>query len=320
MPQLWTRLTCALIVPVAIAATPVRAQAPVRTAEIARRGLTAQDFPTVRPLVSNVYAYEDVHVAGAITTNSLIVLTPDGVVVVDGQGTVPQTERMVAEIRKLSDKPIRYVIVGSVHADHTGGNSAFPATATFIAHPAAQAALQRAASQPPRQGGPANPPRIVVPTETVADMRTLTVGGTEIQILLLGRSHTGGDLTIYLPAQKVLFLSETYMPNMFPSLASGFPSEWIAALKKAEAIDATWYVPAHGFVDNAATLKAELPTFRRALETVVAEGKRLHDAGIPIDQAAMQADFCEFNNWSIREMFGPSAIRRVYAELNGDLK
>jgi glyoxylase-like metal-dependent hydrolase (beta-lactamase superfamily II) len=320
MKQLLIRRACALAFLFAAAGTPVAAQGPVKTAEIAKRGLTAQDFPKVIPLVPNVYAYEDVHVAGAITTNSLIVVTPQGVVVVDGQGTVPQTERMLAEIRKLSNQPIRYVIIGSIHADHTGGNSAFPETATFIAHPTAQAALQRAASQPPRPGGPANPPKIVVPTETVADKSVLNVGGTEIQILNLGRSHTGSDLTVYLPAQNVLFLSETYMPNMFPSMATGFPTEWIAAVKKAEAMDATWYVPSHGFVDDAKTLKDELPVFRRALETVVAEGKRLHDMAVPVDQAAMQANFGEFNSWSIREMFGPSAIRRVYAELNGEVK
>jgi glyoxylase-like metal-dependent hydrolase (beta-lactamase superfamily II) len=318
--MLLIRFACALVILFGALVTPAAAQAPVKTAEIAKRGLTAADFPKVIPLTTNVYAYEDVHVQGAITTNSLIVVTTDGVVVVDGQGTVPQTERLVAEIRKLSDKPIRYVIVGSNHGDHTGGNSAFPETATFIAHPTSQAAFQRAASQPPRQGGPANPPRVVVPTETVADKRVLTVGGTEIQILFLGRSHTGGDLSVYLPTQKVLFLSESYMPRMFPSMAGGYPSEWIAAVKKAEQMDATWYVPAHGFVDDAATLKAELPIFRRALETVLAEGKRLHDAGIPVAEAMMQAKFGEFDSWSIREMFGPSAIRRVYAELNGELR
>ena len=320
MKQGLIRFAFALTFLVAAVVVPALAQAPVKTAEIAKRGLNARDFPKLIPLTASVYAYEEVHVQGAITTNSLIVVTTDGVVVVDGQGTVPQTERMVAEIRKLSDRPIRYVIVGSNHPDHTGGNSAFPETATFISHPTAQAALQRAAAQPPRQGGPVNPPKIVVPTETVADKRVLNVGGTEMQILFLGRSHTGGDFSVYLPAQKVLFLSETYLPRMFPSLASGYPSEWIAAVKKAEQMNATWYVPAHGFIDDAETLKAELPIFRRALEAVLAEGKRLHDMGVPVDQAMMQADFGEFNGWSIREIFGPSAIRRVYAELNAELK
>ena len=304
----------------ASALVPATAQPLAKTAEIAKRGLSASNFPQVIPLVPNVYAYEDVHVGGAITTNSLIVVTQEGVVVVDGQGTVPQTERMVAEIGKLSDKPIRYVIIASQHPDHTGGNSAFPPSATFVSHPVAQAALQKAATQPPREGGPANPPRVVVPTETVADQRVLNVGGTEIQIINLGRSHTGSDLTVYLPQQKVLFLSETYMPRMFPSMGTGYPSEWIASVGKAQKMKATWYVPAHGFVVDAKTLKAELPIFQRALKAIVAEGKRLHAAGVPVEESAQQADFGEFNGWSLREVFGPADIKRVYAELNGELQ
>ena len=294
-------------------------QAPVKTAEIAKRGLTAASFPRLTRLADNVYAYEDVHVQGLITTNSLVVVTPDGVLVADGQGTVPQTERMVAEIRKLTDRPIRYVVIGSNHGDHTGGNAGFPESATFIAHPVSQAALQRAASQPPRQGG-APAPRVVVPTETVADRRVLNMGGTEIQILNLGRSHTGGDLVVYLPATRILFMSESYMHRMFPSMAGGYPSEWIAALKKAEEMNAAWYVPAHGFVDDAATLKEELTVFRRAVETVYAEGRRLHDAGVPADQAAAQANLGEFTTWSVREQMAPGGLRRVYAELDGQLK
>lgn len=295
------------------------AQGLVKTAELAKRGLTASDFPRLIKLANNIYAYEGVHVQGVISTNSLVVVTSDSVLVADGQGTVAQTERMVADIRKLTDKPIRYVVIGSNHGDHTGGNAAFPEGVTFIAHPMSQAALQRAASQPPRQGGPPAA-RVVVPTETVSDKRVLNLGGTEIQILNLGRSHTGGDLVVYLPADKVLFMSETYMHRMFPSMAGGFPSEWIAAVRKAEQMDATWYVPAHGFVDDVKTLKEELPMFRRALETVYAEGRRLHDAGVPADQAAAQANLGEFATWSVREMMAPGALRRVYAELDGQLR
>jgi hypothetical protein len=117
---------------------------------------------------------------------------------------------------------------------------------------------------------------------------------------MLGRSHTGGDLVVYLPAQKILFMSETYLHRMFPSLASGYPTEWIAAIKKAQ-------------------VRAELNTFRRSLEAVVVEGKRLHDAGVLEKEAEMQARCGEFDDWSIRAMMAPRAIARVYAELDGQL-
>jgi cyclase len=295
------------------------AQGAVKTAELAKRGLTASDFPRLIPLAKNVYAYEAVHVGGLITTNSLIVVTPDGVVVVDGQGTTAQVERMVADIGKLTRAPVRYVVIGSNHGDHTGGNSAFPAGVTFIAHPTSKAALERAAAQPPRQGGPPPAP-VVVPSETVSDKRVINVGGTEMQILFLGRSHTGGDLVVYLPAEKILFMSETYLHRMFPSMAGGYPSEWIEAIKRAEQMDVNVYVPGHGFVDDAKTLKEELAVFRRAVEAVRAEGRRLRAAGVAADQAAAQAQLGEFASWSVREAMAAPALRRVYAEEDGQLK
>lgn len=293
------------------------AQGLVKTAELTKRGLTAADFPRLIKLAENVYAYEAVHLQGAITTNSLIVVTREGVLVADGQGTEAQVQRLVADVRKLTEQPIRYVVMGSNHGDHTGGNAAFPATATFIAHPTSQAALQRAAAQPARQGGPT---RVVVPTELVSDRRVLRMGGTEIQILFLGRSHTGGDLVVYLPAQKILFMSETYLHRMFPSVAGGYPGEWIEAIAKAQKMDADVYVPGHGFVDDPQTLKAELGTFRRALETVRAEGQRLRAAGVPAEEAAARANLGEFADWSVRDAMAASALRRVYAEADGTLK
>jgi hypothetical protein len=125
---------------------------------------------------------------------------------------------------------------------------------------------------------------------------------------------------VYLPAQKILFMSETYQKRMFPSLANGFPSEWIATIGKAQAMDVDFYIPGHGFVDDRATLKAELDTFRRALETIVAESKRLHDAGVPEKEAQTQARFGEFHDWSLGATMRPRAVARVYQELDGRLQ
>jgi cyclase len=276
------------------------AQAPVQTAELTERGLGPDDFPRITELAENVYAYEDVHVQGAITTNSLIVVTADGVLVADGQGRPDQVERLVNDIANLTDQPIRYVVVGSHHGDHTGGYEAFPEGVTFIAHPTSQAALD-------------------IPAEAVTDSRVLSLGGTQIDILHIGRAHTGGDLVVHVPSAGVLFMSESFLHRMFPSVAGGYPSEWIEAIREAERMNADVYVPGHGFVDDRATLGRELTLFRQALETVVAEGTRLHAAGVPVEDALAQADLGEFAGWSISELMAPRALARVYAELDGQL-
>ena len=246
------------------------AQDPVRTADITLRGLTAADFPRVTKLAENVYAYEQIDpTKRTVTVNNLIVITSAGVLIAESQGTVDNVKRLVADVAKLTPQPIKYVVVGSEHGDHTGGIAAFPAGVVYLAHPFSA-------------------PRIKQPTEPVADKRVITLGGTEIDVLFLGRAHTGGDLEVYLPREKILFMSEVFSNRIFPSMANGYPTEWVAALKKAEQMDVSYFVPAHGFVDSAAVMREEERNYRLALERIIAEGTRLHDAGTSDGECARQ--------------------------------
>jgi glyoxylase-like metal-dependent hydrolase (beta-lactamase superfamily II) len=146
------------------------------------------------------------------------------------------------------------------------------------------------------------------------------MGGTEIDILFLGRAHTGGDLEVYLPREKILFMSEVFVNRVFPSMANGYPTEWIATLKKAEAMNAAWYVPAHGFVDSADVLREETRNYRLAIERVISEGTRLHDAGVPADKAVASADFGQYAGWTRFSNNAAGALQRVYLELDGRLQ
>ncbi|MEZ5316971.1 MAG: MBL fold metallo-hydrolase [Vicinamibacterales bacterium] len=290
----------------------------VRTASPKARGLSDADFPRVRELAANVYSYEQLRSAGdeRFTTVSLFVVTTEGVLVADGQGSVAETQRMIDTIRGLTPQPIRHVVVCSDHGDHTGGNTAFPSGVTFYAHPTSQAVLREAAARTAARGRGAAAP---VPTEAVPDRRVLRLGGMEIQILFLGRAHTGGDLSVYLPAQRVLFMSEAFLNRVFPAMRSAYPSEWVRAIERAQAMDVETFVPGHGFVDPPAVLREELETYRRALVQVIAEARRLHDAGVPVDQAAAQARWGDLDTWTLRGSQAETAIRRVYMELDGQL-
>src|SRR6187455_2615720 len=86
--------------------------------------------------------------------------------------------------------------------------------------------------------------------ELVPDRKTFRMGAEEVQVLFLGRAHTGGDLSVYLPRQKILFLSETFLNRVFPAMRSAYPSEWLGALTKAEGMDATIYIAGHGFTEQ----------------------------------------------------------------------
>lgn len=290
----------------------------VRTANPAARGLTDADLPRVQRLADGVYSYEQLRSAGdeRFATVSLFVVTSEGVLVADGQGSPEETQRLVDTIAGITDQPITHVVICSDHGDHTAGNVAFPASAAFLAHPTSAAALAASAASPNRA---ANAPPIVLPTELVESERVLRLGGKEIRILFLGRAHTGGDLVVYLPGEKVLFMSETFLNRVFPAMRSAYPSEWVAMIAKAQAMDVDRYVPGHGFVDSPAILREELETYRRAVEQVIAEARRLHHMGLSAEQAAAQAQFGDLETWSLRSSQGARAIQRVYLELNGGL-
>lgn len=282
----------------------------VRTGDPAKRGLTPADFPRVQRLADGVYSYEQLRSAGdeQFTTVSLFVVTSEGVLVADGQGSAAETKRMVDEVAKVTPRPITHVVMGSDHGDHTAGNASFPAGVHYFVHPTSKAVMDAGAW---KAGAP--------PHTLVSDRTSIRLGGREIQVLFLGRAHTGGDLSVYFPAERILFMSEAYLNRIFPAMRSAFPSEWIATIEKAQAMNASVYVPGHGFVESPAILKEELETFRRAIVQVIAEGRRLHATGVAADAAAEKATFGDLESWTIRKSQGAIAIRRVYLEIEGKL-
>ena len=286
----------------------------VPTALISERGLTPNDFPTLRSTTGNVYVWQDVHNLGFLT-NDLIVITSDGVLIADGQGSPEAVRKLVEGVRLLTPQPIKYVVVCSEHGDHTGGNEVFPSTATFISSPASQANLARASKTPSNSGR-----KTIVPTEVVADRRVLKMGDTEIQILNSGRTHSGGDLQVYLPREKVLFTSESFSNHIFPSMANAYPSEWIQTVKKLRQIDATFVIPGHGFLDPAPAMKTAFAEFDTALEYVVGEVRRIHASGLDVEEGLKQVNWGPYQTWSVAQRNGPAAFRRIYDELDGKLK
>jgi cyclase len=305
----------------AFLSTIIIAQQPVvRTADPIKRGMHLSDFPRTVKVADNVYTYEDFHAGPEkFTTTNLFVVTRDGVLVADGQGSPAETKGLVEAIAKVTPKPITTVVIASDHGDHTAGNASFPAGVHYIIHPNSKEILDRAAEVAAKAGRKG---AWVLPAdaELVADQKTITMGGEEMQILFLGRAHTGGDLAVYLPRQKILFLSEIYLNRVFPAMRSAYPGEWLEALDRAEAMHANIYIAGHGFTETGAVSQEEIRAYRKAMAAVIAEATRLYKAGVPVDQAIAQANWGEYASWTLASSQGPIAIRKVYDELSGKLK
>jgi cyclase len=305
-----------LLAAVAVAmATSAAAQ--VRTAYPEKRGLALGQFPRTIPLADNVYGYEEIRQPG-FTTVTLFVVGANGVLVADGQGSPAATQSLLDAIRAVTPRPVRWYIVGSDHGDHTAGNSVLPKGVTYIVHPNSRAQMARDAASPNRP--PTAPPVIVPPVAMSGESQVIDVGGIEVRALFLGRAHTGGDLMVHLPKQRILFMSEAYLNRVFPAMRSAYPTEWVRAIDRALAMDVDRYVPGHGFIEEPRASREELVEFQGALKAVIAEVTRLHAQGLSPDAAVARAAWGPYTDWFLREQQAPIAVRRIYDELEGRLK
>jgi glyoxylase-like metal-dependent hydrolase (beta-lactamase superfamily II) len=290
---------------VATATARVTAQAGanpvVRTADPAKRGIALSEFPRVVKLADNVYGYEELRSPGFATV-SMFVVGANGVLLADGQGNAQATQTMLDRIRAITTTPIRWYVVGSDHGDHTGGNAALPKGIRWIVHPASKAQL-----------------KLDSIAAMTGDRETIDLGGITVDVLFLGRAHTGGDLMVHVPKAKVLFMSEAYLNRVFPAMRSAYPTEWVRTVDRALAMDVDRYVAGHGFIEEPRVSREELVTFRRSLADVITEATRLHALHLSTDEAIRTANWGEYKDWFLADQQAPIAIRRVFDELDGKL-
>jgi len=286
---------------VALVALSVSSAAQVRTADPAKRGLALSEFPRVIKIADDVYGYEEIRNPG-FTTVSLFVVGTEGVLIADGQGNPEATRTMLDTIAKITPLPVKWYVVGSDHGDHTGGNSELPKDVTYIVSRASQEQMKLAV--PPMTG----------------ELQTINIGGMEVQAVFAGRAHTGGDLMVHLPRQKILFMSEAYLNRVFPAMRSAYPTEWADMIDRVLRMDINHFIPGHGFIETPQVSRDELVEFQKALRAVIAEVKRLHKLGLTADEAVKQANWGPYADWFLAEQQGPIAVRKIYEEIEGKLK
>jgi len=118
-----------------------------------------------------------------------------------------------------------------------------------------------------------------LPNRTIADTVTLNEGGREIQILLLGRGHTDGDIFIHLPKERVVVTGDALIDWM-PFMNDGFPEEWVLTLDALEKFDFTQIIPGHGEVAS----RDHLGFFRGYLADLIGAVKQAHADGAGLDE------------------------------------
>ena len=191
--------------------------------------------------------------------NVAVMPTGDGVLVVDDKFARDAPEIM-AKVKSVSDKPVRYVLNTHQHGDHTGGNEAMMGGG-------AQAIIHRNARANMLEGKMPGLPQI-----TFADEAQVFIGGKEVQAHHVGRGHTNGDAVIYFPSERVLHTGDLFVNGGAPFIdysAHGSSVEWDKTIEKALKYDFDTVIPGHGPVGK----KADLVKWRQSLAMLQTKAK-----------------------------------------------
>lgn len=189
-------------------------------------------------------------------SNAGFIVTSTSVVVVDALGSPALAERLVAEIRKLTPKPISHVILTHYHADHIYGLQVFKALgARIIAQKAGRdylvsqtAQLRLQASRTDLAPWIDEDTHLVPADEWIDDHKTLTVGDTELKLQLVGPAHTPEDIVIWLPQRKVLYSGDLVFRGRIPYVGEADSGHWIKALDDLLKLDVKVIIPGHGAI------------------------------------------------------------------------
>jgi len=205
----------------------------------------------------NVYSYvgvEDDSPARSFGANAGIVVGRDGILVVDTLVSAKEAGRFIADIRKVSDKPIRYVVNTHCHLDHAFGNSEFGKLgAVVVAHEDCAAYLKEQGVETLKNigefgltGEQMEGTEIEQPDIVFNDRLEIDLGGLTVRLVSAGPAHVKGSIFAFVPEEKVLFAGDVLFTDYHPFSGEGDLGVWLKALDSMEAIGAEKFVPGHG--------------------------------------------------------------------------
>jgi cyclase len=319
----------------------------------------AQPYPVTQ---GKTYKFEKIadgiyYATGGAGSNNVVIVNDTDVLLVD-DGTTPAAARAFLEdVKRITNKPVRYVVNTHFHYDHTDGNSVFPPDVDIIGHEYVRTAILTfdILHREPyiTSQGTAVPARIDALNKQIAEEKNTAKKGTlqtqlasaqqtlqdlkeikptppnltysskmilhkgqrEIQLLFLGRGHTGGDTVVFLPKERIVCTGDL-MESRLAYMGDAFFDEWVATLEALKKLDFALVLPGHGapFPE-----KSRITAFQGYLTDLTKQATDLRKQGVSADDAAKRVDLTSHAK-DFPQIQGPGAdlrgVRRLYAWLD----
>jgi len=256
-----------------------------------------------------------VHMLAGAGGNLGVFVADDGVFLVDGQ-FAPLTERILAEIGRVSHQPVRFLINTHFHGDHTGGNDNFGRAGTIIV---AHENVRRTLAQPHyiemvQTRWPAFAPT-ALPVITFSNAVSFNQGGERIDVIHAPPSHTDGDSLIYFRGSDVIHMGDIFRTRGQPIFDRNNGGSYEGLIAASDFVldligENTKIVPGHGAVST----RADLLEVRNIMATVRDRIQADIDAGRTVEEIVASDPSAGFN-WRDGRLTVAETVRWIHAEL-----
>ena len=265
---------------------------------------------TLRQLIPGHYVFS------STSFNSGVIATNEGVVVLDALSSEAIARQEREAIASVIKQPVRFLVSSTFHNNYTWGNVAYQ-DVIKVGHENYRADLlaqmQRDRVSPENQ-------QARLPQVTYRDRLTIRLGGKEIQILYLGRGHTRGDSIIFVPQDRIAYVSELFFSDQFLYINDGYGLSWLKTLDAIQALPADILVPGHGPIPQDPREGREgLHRFRQILVDLRDAVQEEIGRGATEDQVAAAIKLPQYEKMQGYTSQREVAVRRMYKEMTGKL-
>jgi glyoxylase-like metal-dependent hydrolase (beta-lactamase superfamily II) len=277
------------------------------TAQVGSQNQPAPTAPAAQISATKVDGTDNVYTFRNGNSQAMFIVTNEGVIATDpvGYGRPQGGAAYLAEIRKVTSQPIRYLVYSHHHFDHIAGGRAFKeAGARVIAHRRAKERLEVL-----------NDPNTVLPDETVDRRRTINLGGTSLELTHIGLNHSDSTLVMRLPKERIVYVVDLLPVGQVPGrgMIDFYPLEAEESIKQILAMDWERLIPGHpgegGRLGSKKDVQDQLTFLQDASAAVKAEALQ----GRCWEPVESQLKLPKYASWANYEANLPFVLRRYCA-------